>query len=164
MGRTLIAVRALRRTILATLGLALYFTATAAVAAPLDRLVGTWSGSGQVRYVDGRTESVKCTAYYTGGGQKLRLAIRCNSPSNKIEIRGELMQRGERLSGTWEERTFNASGQATGRLSADRLNLSIVGGGFSGAMTVSYGGSRQTVVISTEGVAMKSVRVTLVKR
>ena len=42
-----------------------------------------------------------------------------------------------------------------------RMNLSINGGGFSGSMTVSYNDVRQTVVITTQGIPMKSVNVTL---
>lgn len=46
---------------------------------------------------------------------------------------------------------------------ATRLNVSITGGGFSGSMLVTFGGARQTVLISTEGISMKSVTVTLSK-
>jgi hypothetical protein len=141
-------------------------TCAKAVAAPatsFDGLLGAWSGSGHVRYESGETESIRCNAYYTGGGLKLRLAIRCKSGTNDIDIRGALAQQGEKLSGTWEERTFNASGEASGRINAGRMTLSIAGGGFSGSMSVSYGGSRQVVTITTQGIPMKSVSVTLTK-
>ena len=138
-----------------------------AIAAPADSsfdgLLGAWSGSGQVRYQSGDTEGIRCTAYYTGGGAKLGLAIRCKSASNDIEIRGALTHQGEKVSGTWEERTFNASGEASGRMAAGRLNVSISGGGFSGTMSVSYSGPRQTVAITTQGIPMKSVSVTLTR-
>ena len=146
--------------------LAVAACAGVAAAAPdssFDGLIGTWSGSGQVRYQSGDTEGIRCTAYYTGGGQKLGLAIRCKSPSNDIEIRGALTHQDEKVSGTWEERTFNASGEASGRIAASRLNLSISGGGFSGTMAVSYNGPQQTVAITTQGIPMKSVNVTLTK-
>jgi hypothetical protein len=67
-----------------------------------DSLLGSWAGSGQIRYQDGRSESVRCTAYYTEGGQRLKLAIRCRSSSNEIEIRGQLVARGDVVSGTWD--------------------------------------------------------------
>jgi hypothetical protein len=134
---------------------------SAHAATPFDGLLGTWSGSGQIRYQSGETEGIRCTAYYTGGGQRLRLAIRCKSTSNDIEIRGLLTQQADRVSGTWEERTFNAAGEATGRMTSGRMSLSITGGGLSGSMSVSYSGSRQTVVITTQGIPMKSVNVTL---
>ena len=124
-----------------------------------DSLLGSWAGSGQIRYEDGRSESVRCTAYYTEGGQRLKLAIRCRSSSNEIEIRGQLVARGDVVSGTWEERTFNASGEANGRVSRNHLTLSVTGGGFSGSMSVAYGTGRQVVTISTQGIAMRGVSV-----
>jgi hypothetical protein len=135
----------------------------ALAATSFDGLLGSWSGSGQVRYQSDETEGIRCTAYYTGGGLKLRLAIRCRSATNDIDIRGALTQQGEKVSGTWEERTFNASGEASGRMVAGQMSLSIAGGGFSGSMSVSHSGSRQTVAITAQGIPMKSVNVTLTK-
>ena len=150
------------RSVLGVTLAAVCFSAALA-ATPFDALIGAWSGSGQIRYQDGQSEPVRCTAYYTEGGQRLRLAIRCKSTSNEIEIRGQLISRGETVTGTWEERTFHASGEASGRIANNRIILSVAGGGFSGSMSVSYGASRQIVVISTEGISMKSVNVTLTK-
>jgi hypothetical protein len=128
-----------------------------------DGLLGSWGGSGQIRYDDGKSENIKCTAYYTGGGDKLRLAIRCRGDQAEVEIRGELTTQGEKLAGTWEERTFNAAGEASGRLAGDKMTLAVTGGGFSGAMTVTTAGAKQVVTISTEGIKMRSVNVTLGK-
>jgi hypothetical protein len=136
---------------------------SAQAATLLDRLMGSWSGAGQIRYDDGQSEGVRCSAYYTGGSDRLRLAIRCRSESTEVEIRGLLSRQGETLVGTWEERTFNASGDASGRIAGDKMSLSVSGGGFSGSMTVAYAGSRQVVTISTQGIKMRSVNVTLAK-
>ena len=74
-----------------------------------------------------------------------------------------MTRQGETLAGTWEERTFNASGEASGRITGDKMSLSVSGGGFSGSMAVAYTGSRQVVTISTQGVRMRSVHVMLAK-
>ena len=129
----------------------------------LDNLLGSWAGSGQIRYDDGSSEGIRCNAYYTGSTDRFRLAIRCKSDSTEVEVRGLLTRQGEQLSGTWEERTFNASGEAKGRMAGDKMSLSISGGGFSGSMSVAYAGSKQTVTINTEGIKMRSVNVTLSK-
>lgn len=131
--------------------------------ARFDNLLGSWGGSGQIRYDDGKSEDIKCTAYYTGGGDKLRLAIRCRGEKAEVDIRGELAAQGEKLAGTWEERTFNAAGEANGRFAVDKMTLAVTGGGFSGAMTVTTAGAKQVVTISTEGIKMRSVNVTLAK-
>lgn len=137
--------------------------AMAPAAGRFDALLGAWSGSGRSIYQDGQSEPIRCTAFYTDGGQRLRLAIRCHSASNAIEIRGQLTTEGDSVSGTWEERTFNASGEATGRFRGDGLTLTIKGGGFSGAMAVQVSGARQIITISTEGISLKSVAVTLAR-
>jgi hypothetical protein len=136
---------------------------SARAATLFNALIGSWSGQGQIRYNDGQQEGIRCNAYYTGGGDKLHLAIRCRSESTEVEVRGQLTAQGDRLVGTWEERTFNAAGEASGRLTGDKLTLSIEGGGFKGAMSVTSAGAKQTVAITTEGIKMKSVNVTLGK-
>jgi hypothetical protein len=128
-----------------------------------DNLLGSWGGGGQIRYSDGKSEDIKCTAYYTGGGDKLRLAIRCRGGKAEVEIRGELSAQGDKLTGSWEERTFKAAGEANGRYAADKMTLAVSGGGFSGAMTVTTTGTKQVVAITAEGIEMRSVNVTLSK-
>ena len=130
-------------------------------ATPFDALLGAWSGSGQVSYDDGRVESMRCSAFYSEGGQRLRFAIRCRSAGSEIEVRGLLTQRDGNVRGTWEERTFNVSGEVAGRIAGSRMSLAITGGAFSGSMSVEVGSTRQSVVILTQGISMRKVSVTL---
>lgn len=134
----------------------------ASAAGVFDTLLGSWRGSGQIRLTDGRAERLKCNAYYTGGGSQLGMAIRCQSESSNVEIRSKLSQSGSRITGTWEERTFNASGTASGQASASRITLQI-SGGVRGTMNVSYSGSQQSVSISTQGIALQSVTIALTR-
>ena len=133
---------------------------TLAAANPFDTLLGSWRGSGQIQLSDGRSERLKCSAYYTGGGSQLGMAIRCQSETSNVEIRSKLSLSGGRITGTWEERTFNAAGTASGSASGDRISLQIAGG-VSGSMQVSYSGSRQSVSILTQNIALKSVTISL---
>jgi hypothetical protein len=127
---------------------------------PFDTLLGSWGGTGEIRLDKGRQERIKCNAYYTGGGAELGLAIRCQSQTYKIEIRSKLSYSGGRLSGNWEERTFNASGSATGTATPNKISLAIRGG-VTGSMLVSFTKSTQSVTISTQGIALQGVRITL---
>ncbi len=128
---------------------------------PFDSLLGTWTGSGKLVLQGGQWENIKCNAYYTGGGSKLRLVVRCASSSYRVEIRSKLTRAGDKISGTWEERTYNAAGSVSGRTLGNRLSFSISNGGFSGSMFVSYGGPEQLVSVSTTGINLKSVNMTL---
>lgn len=132
---------------------------------PFAILNGAWTGSGQIRLTSGSAEALKCKAYYTPkeGSSALGLAIRCASASSKIELRANLMSQGGRVSGTWEERTFNASGAVTGQATGNRLTLTIAGGGFTGTMAVSTNGGSQTVNITTDGIALQGVNISLSK-
>jgi hypothetical protein len=148
----------------AVAGLALLVAGVGAEAAsPFGDLNGSWSGSGRIKLEDGKTEGLKCKAYYLpkGGGAELGLALRCASASNKIELRANLTSSGNRVSGSWEERAFNAAGTVSGHASDNRLNLSIDGGGFSGSMAVTTTGKSQVIAVSTQGIALRGVNVNL---
>ncbi len=134
-----------------------------AAASPLNDLLGTWGGSGMIQLQDGTRERIQCNAYYTGGGSTLGLAIRCSSQTQKIEIRAKLSENGGRLAGHWEERTYNAEGDVTGQVTNNRITMSIRGG-VTGSMVVSYGGVRQNVSISTQGIGLKGVDIGLRRR
>jgi hypothetical protein len=125
-------------------------------------LLGSWGGSGTVHLGHGQRERIKCNAYYTGGGAELRLAIRCASASYKIEIRSTLAYDGGRVRGSWEERTFNASGNASGTARDGSIDVSI-SGGVSGNMHISFTEERQSVSISMQGSALQGVQMDLAR-
>src|SRR5262245_56575309 len=125
-----------------------------------DVLLGSWRGGGQMELSEGKTERLKCNAYYTGGGSRLGVAIRCQSELSNIELRSKRSKSGARITGTWEEPTSNAEGTASGQATNGNINLTITGG-VTGSMLVSFGASRQSVSISTQGIALKGVSIDL---
>jgi hypothetical protein len=127
---------------------------------PFNTLLGSWGGTGEYSLADGSRERIKCNAYYTGGGSQLGMAIRCSSGNNKIEIRSKLNNSGGRITGNWEERTYNAEGTATGQATGDRITLQI-SGAVTGNMSVTYTASSQSVSIATTNIALRSVNITL---
>ncbi|MGE8942817.1 hypothetical protein ACO2I3_12955 [Leptospira interrogans] len=135
-----------------------------AQANPFSTLQGSWGGSGRVQFESGQSEALRCTAHYTasGGGNQLGLAIRCASASNRIELRGRLVNSGGRVSGTWEERTYNVSGTANGRANDSNIVLRLAGA-IPGSMSVSVARTRQTISISTSS-NVRSVRIGLSRR
>lgn len=135
----------------------------AASDSPFDTLLGSWGGSGIIALQDGKKERINCTAYYTGGGAQLGLAIYCKSSTQDVKMRGKLSYNAGQLSGSWEEVNFNATGQISGKASSNRLSMRI-GGNVSGTMIVSYSKTKQSVTISTEGIGLKSVKVNLSRR
>ncbi|MBU6378515.1 MAG: hypothetical protein KJS95_08275 [Gammaproteobacteria bacterium] len=135
----------------------------ALAAGPFTPLIGTWSGSGQARLDGGRTETLKCKAYYTdrGAGSAIGISLRCASASARIELRANLTSSAGSISGSWEERQYNAVGSVSGQASGNRVNLSITGGGLSGSMSVTTSGGSQSVSITTAGTALRGVNIGL---
>ena len=137
--------------------------ATAAAAEnPFPSLVGTWSGSGIAQMEGGKTESLRCKGYYTSGsgGAALGLSIRCANASAKVELRANLNYANGAVSGDWEERTYNQSGTVTGKANSSKISLAITGG-IQGSMSVSLGGSRHSVSVSTGGPTLKGINISM---
>jgi hypothetical protein len=134
-------------------------------ASPFDSLSGSWSGGGRVTFEGGQSERLRCNAYYqsSGGGQRLGLSIRCASTSSAFELRSDLAYRAGRVSGSWQERTLGASGDASGRADRSRVVLRFMGTA-SGNMAVALNGRSQTVTIATQGTALRGIRMSLRRR
>ncbi len=163
IGQSLTSILASSRGAVLALGLSGVLAAPATAEGPFASLNGTWRGAAQIRLQSGSSETLKCHAYYTPkeSGVELGLAIRCASPSNKIELRAQLQVTAGRVSGRWEERTYNAAGDVTGSVGDGRLSLTIDGGAFKGSMAVKTSGASQTVQITTEGISLQGVHINL---
>jgi hypothetical protein len=118
-----------------------------------------------MRLEGGRTEALKCKAYYAdkSGGTALGISLRCASSGGKVELRANLTSNGNRVSGSWEERQFNASGSASGTAGGNNISLAINGGGLTGSMSVTTNGSRQSVSITTQNVSLKGLSIALAR-
>ena len=130
-----------------------------ASASAVDGLLGYWRGSGTAKYTSG-SERLSCNAYFRGGGSTLGLSVICNSPTSKVHIRSNLRVSGSKVSGNWEERTFNAAGRASGSVTPGRLSIRI-SGSVNGSMTINYTKSRQSVSISMTGTSLRGVSMAL---
>lgn len=148
-----IAVRTMRTVLLATCcGLVSPAAADPQGAKLFSALDGAWRGAGEIRLDSGKREKIKCKGYYNakGGGAELGVAIDCANASVRINMRAQLVDAAGKITGTWEEREFNQSGEVTGTASADKLSLTFAGG-ISGSMAISSNGGSQTVSITTGG-------------
>ena len=141
-----------------------WLSAAAHSASLFSALDGAWSGDGLVRLDEGKKERIKCKGYYNAkqGGAELGIAIECANAAVRINMRAALADAGGKVSGTWEEREFNQSGNVTGSASADKLVL-VFAGGITGNMSIAANGSSQTVSITTSGPGFQGVELTLLK-
>ena len=118
-----------------------------------------------MRLENGRSEAIRCTAHYVprSGGAALGLSLRCASASNRIELRASLTLSGNRVSGSWEERSFNATGSVSGQASGTTLRLRF-SGSLEGSMLVTTSGGSQSISVRTDTSALKGVSVSLRRR
>ena len=150
-------------TLLTVLALA---TAAQAAPGPFRALAGSWTGGGTISMSGGDQERLRCHAAYDvgGGGDQLRLNIRCASDSYNIDLSSDVAYRGGEISGQWSEASHNASGTIAGRASSDRIEAQARGQTFSAGLSLTTHGSRQTVSIRPEGTEITAVNLELQRR
>ena len=136
-----------------------------ATAGPIDDLTGYWTGNGSVALSNGSTERVKCAVIYkvSEGGSQIRQTMRCASADYKIDALANLRVKGAHVSGDWEERTYSATGQISGRFTGSNFVLSIQGANFSAAMNVSLSNCKQSINISPQGLEVSRISLGLAK-
>jgi hypothetical protein len=148
---------------LAVMGAATVSLASNSAAADpgLDVLAGTWRGDGILSFEGGKTESISCNGYYKGA-DSLSVVIRCRGTSSNFELRSKLEANGGKVTGSWEERTYNATGDVSGTASAGTLDVQF-SGSLTGSLAMSFSSSSQSVSVSvdTKGAGIKGVRVNL---
>jgi hypothetical protein len=137
----------------------------AAAASSIEDMNGYWSGNGSVVLSNGNTERVKCSVIYkvTEGGSQIRQTMRCASADYKIDALAELRVKGEKVSGSWEEKTYSATGAVSGKFSENNFVLSIQGANFSAAMNVSLSDCKQSISISPQGLEVTRISIGLGK-
>lgn len=147
----------------AAIALAALAMPASAIEGTFSALDGAWTGSGSVRLENGKSERLRCKGYYNAkSGSSLGMAINCGNASFKINMRASLQSAGGSITGTWEEREFNQTGNVNGKQTASGFNLRF-SGAISGSMNVSMTGSRQTVSISTGGPGFTGVKLQFAK-
>src|SRR5687768_12473514 len=111
--------------------------ANAATAGPIEDLDGYWSGSGTV-VLSGSTERVKCAVRYRVGqeGTQIKQTVRCASPDHAINAAAELKLNGTQVEGNWEEKTYSATGEVSGRYTGGSFALTIKGATFTATMNL----------------------------
>ena len=148
----------------AAAGLAVVLMASAATAGPIEDLDGYWTGGGTVLFNEG-TERVKCAVRYKvgQGGTHIRQTLRCASVDYSINATAEFSVRGQQVDGTWEEKTYSATGQVSGRYTGGSLVLSIKGANFTAAMTVGLSGCKQSITIHPRNIEVRRISMNLAK-
>jgi hypothetical protein len=145
-------------------GLLAFGLSHAVLADPAGELAGYWSGSGSVVLANGKTERVKCNVVYKAAETgNLRQTMRCASADYSINSLADLRIKGGQVTGSWEEKTYAAKGDVTGRYSGEAFALTIQGANFSAAMNVTLSSCKQSINIAPQGLEVTRVAIALAK-
>ena len=134
-----------------------------AASGPLKGLNGSWSRSGAVTLASGERERIRCRAAYDvrADGSGLRQTLDCASDSYRFSLKGDMqVDSGGAIAGSWTESTRNAGGSMTGLARDGSINGMIEGAGFSGALSVTTHGDRQSLSLLSHG-EVRQVAITL---
>lgn len=113
-----------------------------------SQLNGYWSGGGSVSPLKGKGGSVSCRATYSVSGSNVTQNLRCSGSGDvKFSTSANFTYKGSAIRGSWTESTYSAAGGMSGTASGSSIRARISGDKFSGRMTVSVSGSRQTINI-----------------
>lgn len=139
--------------------------ASAGAASPIDDMAGYWSGAGSVLLSNGKTEKVKCAVTYkvTEGGTQIKQSMRCASADYSINAAADLKVKGAQVTGNWEERTYSATGEVTGKYTGSAFTLAIKGGNFTASMNVSLSNCKQSISIAPQGLEVNKITIGLAK-
>jgi hypothetical protein len=119
----------------------------AASANPYVKLSGYWSGGGKVTPLKGNAEKVSCRATYKVEGAAVTQTVRCEGVEHKFAATFNLTYEGGKISGSWSEALYAASGGVSGTASGNSIRARLSGQKFAGRMSINVSGSRHTINI-----------------
>jgi hypothetical protein len=114
---------------------------------PFDILKGYWTGGGTVAPGKGNPEKVSCKVTYNVAGSSVSQNMRCAGTDYKFNTSSKLTYSGGKISGSWSETTYDASGTVSGTAVGNTVHARISGDKFSGRMSINVSGSSHTINI-----------------
>lgn len=135
---------------LAALMLAASLAAPASIAAPgnpFDQLKGYWRGGGTVTPTNGKPEKVSCRVTYNVAGSAIKQTMRCAGTDYKLSTSTQLTYKSGRISGSWNESTYDANGGVSGTAKGNTVHARITGDKFSGRMSINISGRGHSINI-----------------
>lgn len=130
--------------------------------APADEtwamLEGRWSGVGTLALVGGGSERLKCQAVYTNEADgHVAQRLTCVGASYRIEGSADLIFEGDRLSGTWSERSYTVGGGLSGSARDGRMTFKLDGPTFTGNVSVEVMRCRQSMAVALSGTIISRI-------
>jgi hypothetical protein len=114
---------------------------------PFDQLEGYWRGGGTMTPMNGKPEKVSCRVTYNVAGNAVTQTMNCAGTDYKVNTTSKFTYSGGKISGSWSESTYSASGGVSGTAKGNKVHARIAGDKFSGRMSISVSGKGHTINI-----------------
>ena len=131
---------------------------------PFAGFDGSWSGNGTVALSNGTTERIRCKADYkvNSTGMGLKQALHCASDSYKFDLTSDVTSQGDRISGSWSEKSRNIFGNLQGTAGNGAIDVFVEASGFAATLNLRTNGAKQVVQIESKG-EIRGVNITMTK-
>ena len=97
---------------------------------------GSWFGKGTITFVESRkSESAKCNSHIRSGVSAMSVVVTCGG-SDRTELRANASLTGNKMKGSWEERTYHTFGELSGTFTDTSLQADFEGGGIGGTINM----------------------------
>ena len=114
---------------------------------PFDQLKGDWTGGGIVTPAKGGTKKVTCKVTYAVAGATTTQSMTCDGDDYQLEAKTKFKYNGGKISGSWNEAIYDATGNISGTAAGDTVHARISGDKFSGRMSIVVSDARHTINI-----------------
>jgi len=137
-------------------------TASAKSDTLFQRLNGEWAGWGWIDTASGERERIRCQISYklSAANKNISQVLRCASANYNIDGSTDLKNDKGRISGKWREKTYNAEGEVTGRVTSNYMSLGLNSPTLTISVSVTTPSKcRQALSIKPDGSDIKKITV-----
>lgn len=114
---------------------------------PFEQLKGDWTGGGIITTSKGDPKKVTCKVAYAPAGATTTQSMVCNGDDYQFDARTKFKYNGGKISGSWHETVYDASGNVSGTAAGDTVHARISGDKFSGRMSIVVSDDSHTINI-----------------
>ncbi len=129
-----------------------------------QKLSGDWTGWGWIELTSGDRERIRCQLAYElrGTGNETALSLRCAGASYNLDGSADFINEDGRISGSWQEKFYNAKGEVSGRATSNYMTLLLKGETVKAGLSLTSSDKcRHSMSISPNGVEFKKIIISL---
>jgi hypothetical protein len=126
---------------------------------PFEVLLGSWSGSGTVKFTDGGREQIKCNAVWELPDSSTATArVTCVGRPHKGTIQSTVRYHDGLIGGSWSETTREVEGTLSGRIDGNRILLTV-SRLFPATVTIITSADQHSGLLQAQGTKVESISV-----